>query len=93
MRSTLNQFQMSDKCDRCRLKKPGEGFRMSVFNTDWLCPTCQEIEESHPDFEKARSAETQQVINGNYNFKGIGLPNDWKKHEENYCSALQEKVG
>ena len=39
---------------------------------------CDEAERKHPDFEKARKAEHDQVVKGNYNFAGIGLPADLK---------------
>ena len=61
-------------CDRCK-KKRAE-FKGSMFNTDMLCMECLEIEQKHPDYEKAKQIEHEEVVKGNYNFEGIGLPID-----------------
>jgi hypothetical protein len=37
---------------------------------------CKEKEKQHPDYERAVERERQEVLNGNYNFEGIGLPDD-----------------
>ncbi len=49
---------------------------MSMFNTQDICLDCKKKEEKHPDYKKARDAEAEQVRQGNYNFKGIGLPKE-----------------
>jgi len=61
-------------CDRCCRK--GDSFSMSIFNTDWICDECQDAEAKHPMFQKARKVEAEACKNGNYNFPGIGLPDD-----------------
>lgn len=66
-------------CDRC--KKETLVTRMSFFNTDILCNECLVEESQHPDFEKAKIAERDEVVKGNYNFPGIGLPKDLERDE------------
>lgn len=47
---------------------------------DTCCFDCIDIEQKHPQYEEACRAEFEQVKSGNYNFSGIGLPqdfNDW----------------
>lgn len=58
-------------CDRCN--KPSKEYKMSWFNEEMLCKDCQKEEERHPKFEQAKQAELEEVLKGNYNFKGIGL--------------------
>ena len=62
------------KCDRCGKKT--KSLIMSMFNTENICKECKEKEVKHPLYEKAREIERQEVLKGNYNFKGIGKPND-----------------
>jgi hypothetical protein len=50
-----------------------------MFNTDTICSKCKEIETKHPQYKLARDTEAKAVINGNYNFPGIGLPADYDK--------------
>lgn len=64
------------KCQRCR--KETNMHTMSYFNTQEICMECDEAERKHPDFEKARKAEHDEVVKGNYNFAGVGLPADLK---------------
>ena len=64
------------KCQRCG--RETNTFKGSFFNTEDICPVFQKAEEEHPMFEKARKAEHEAVCNGNYNFEGIGLPEDLK---------------
>lgn len=65
---------MDCKCNRCGATNTS--LKMSYFNTDMLCPSCISKEEKHPDYEKAREIERQHVLNGDYNFPGIGKPSD-----------------
>ncbi len=60
------------KCERCFM--PNNVSKMSIFNTQMICPECQKKEEAHPDFNKAKQAELDAVKRGDYNFPGIGLP-------------------
>lgn len=61
-------------CDRCG--KSSSKWKMSYFNEDKLCPDCQAKERAHPKYHEALRAEHEQVLAGNYNFPGIGKPDD-----------------
>ena len=61
-------------CDRCGIST--NVTRMSMFNTDILCPECIDLERKHPDFSKAHDADRAEIKKGNYNFQGIGKPQD-----------------
>jgi hypothetical protein len=63
-------------CERCG--RETRSFSMSYFNTDEICPECEDKERAHPLFEEARAAEHAACKQGNYNFPGIGLPDDLK---------------
>lgn len=47
---------------------------MSKFNTQMICPHCEEAEQAHPSYDTARQREQNEVLRGNHNFEGIGLP-------------------
>jgi len=47
-----------------------------MFNTQICCTKCIELERAHPDFPKAREAELNAFKEGDYNYPGIGLPDD-----------------
>ena len=49
---------------------------MSVFNTQMICEMCQQKERQHPKFQEARQADQDAISKGDYNFPGIGLPED-----------------
>ena len=57
-------------CQRCNDPHPPHT-TMSRFNTDRICPTCEEKERVHPKYQEAVDAEIEQVKCGNYNYKGI----------------------
>ena len=61
-------------CERCHDNSPSHV--MSMFNTDMICMKCKKKEKKHPDYDRAKEAEHQAVVNGDYNFKGVGKPND-----------------
>lgn len=61
------------KCDRCG-NEIKWGFKISMFNTDTLCPDCIEEEQKHPDYEYACEKEREETKKGNYNFHGVGWP-------------------
>ncbi len=61
-------------CDRCG--KASMAHAMSYFNTDDCCLDCLRKERAHPDYAKAKAAESAAVQAGNYNFPGIGKPSD-----------------
>ena len=63
-------------CDRC--KKILTSSSMSYFNEDICCNECLDKEKAHPKYAEAKRAENEQVKRGNYNFPGIGLPEDLK---------------
>ena len=62
------------RCDRCH--KETKMSTMSRFNTDTICPTCEDREKKHPKYQEARDTEMRAVQQGNYNFPGIGKPAD-----------------
>ncbi len=62
------------KCDRCH--KETTIHSMSFFNTDMICPDCEEKERQHPQYAEAKRIETEHCQRGDYNFKGIGKPSD-----------------
>lgn len=88
------------KCDRCGITRGG--FRMSMFNQDWCCEICIEVERTHPDYNKAREIEREEVIKGNTNYEGVGLPDGydtWAKeqrlrllHEDERLLLLQDAL-
>ncbi len=67
-------FPFLDCCDRCGDKTTN--FTMSWFNTEWLCPLCDRAELQHPKIHEAKQAELDAVRSGDYNFPGIGKPED-----------------
>jgi recombinational DNA repair protein (RecF pathway) len=73
---------LTQTCERCG--RSTNITKMSFFNTDQCCPHCIEVEEKHPDYPAAKEAEHKALVGGNYNFPGIGLPEDlqqWAKLE------------
>lgn len=62
------------KCARCG--KETIAHTMSMFNADVICTECKAKERAHPMYEKARQADYDAIKKGNYNFKGIGKPDD-----------------
>lgn len=61
-------------CDRCG----GDASTsiMSRFNTDTICLLCQKKEKAHPAYAEAARVELEAVKRGDYNFPGIGRPED-----------------
>ena len=49
---------------------------MSMFNVQMLCNPCKDIEFRHPDYDRAREAEYDAVMRGDFDYEGIGLPPD-----------------
>lgn len=62
-------------CERCNNLNAKLLF-LSVFNEQNICVFCKEKEEKHPDYKRAVKEIEKEESNGNYNFKGIGLPNE-----------------
>jgi cytochrome c-type biogenesis protein CcmH/NrfF len=67
---------MSYFCDRCKEKTPDH--RVSMFNAEMICRECQNLEINHSQFEKARDAILDSISRGDYEFAGIGLPDNLK---------------
>jgi len=63
------------QCDRCNHSTNNITI-MSKFNKDIICMPCKEDERNHPDYKKASDEELAECKKGNYNFEGIGLPDD-----------------
>jgi hypothetical protein len=63
------------RCDRCG-KSLRDGSIMSKFNTQQICLECKDKERAHPLYAEADRAETEAVRRGDYNFPGIGKPDD-----------------
>lgn len=61
-----------NRCGRCA--KPTNITKVSWFNTDGICSTCQKQEEAHPDYAYAKAVEHEAVKSGNTNFPGVGWP-------------------
>lgn len=61
-------------CDRCR--RPTSVSTGSYFNTEQICLECDEAERAHPSYEEALRVELAAVRSGDFNFPGIGLPDD-----------------
>ena len=63
-------------CERCKI--PNRISTGSMFNTQMICVKCKDKEVKHEMYDLARKVESDEVRNGNYNYEGIGLPNDLK---------------
>ena len=63
------------KCGRCN--KETDNFTGSFFDMEMICIDCNKIEKAHPLYEEAKRIEHEQVVKGNYNYEGIGLPSDF----------------
>jgi hypothetical protein len=66
----------SDICGRCGSEN--QVWNTSFFNNDWICMNCTDAEMRHPKYQEAKDAEAEAVRKLNYNFQGIGLPEDLK---------------
>lgn len=66
------------QCERCNQKMASS--ICSMFNIEQICPTCQSKERNHPKYKDAVAADVEAVKAGNYNFSGIGLPEDLKPY-------------
>ena len=65
---------MGPTCNRCG--ETPNSLSMGMFNPQMICPECETIERAHPKFKEARDTELDELLKGNYNFPGIGLPKD-----------------
>ena len=57
-------------CDRCNSDLKA-GRTMSMFSTECICMKCKEEEKKDIDYAHAAEVERQEMLKGNYNFKGI----------------------
>jgi len=62
----------------CRCGNHNLAMTCSIFNTDWICIKCKEQETFHPMYGEAKHREHLEVLAGNYNYPGIGLPADFQ---------------
>jgi hypothetical protein len=62
------------RCERCG--KKALSLTGSYFNTQMICPDCDDRERKHPRFKDAVAADEAACRQGNYNYSGIGLPED-----------------
>jgi len=68
----MPRHTLPDHCERC-----GEKIIHTIgsyFDESMVCMRCTDLERAHPDFERARDTEVQEVQAGNYRYPGIGLP-------------------
>ncbi len=82
---------MAKGCQRCG--KNTNTTICSMFNTEMICMECKKKEELHPMYELARRVEHEFIKLGNYNYPGIGLPDDLCQHkslEPNDFTAANE---
>jgi hypothetical protein len=54
---------------------------MSFFNTDLICPKCDDEERTNPNYYEAVKTERAEVMKGNMNYGGIrsGIES-WTSH-------------
>jgi len=62
------------KCDRCG--GDAQTSTMSRFNTETICIPCEVKEKAHPDYAEAARVELEAVKRGDYNYPGVGKPQD-----------------
>lgn len=65
-----DRFFTQKHCDRCGSSLEN-GRIMSRLNTDCLCMKCSEKEKQDKDYDKAVQAEHEEIMKGNYNYKGL----------------------
>ena len=63
-------------CDRCKQPPINSTTIKSMFNQDVLCMGCKDTEKKHPKYKDAHDADNAAIKSGDYNFKGIGKPED-----------------
>jgi hypothetical protein len=91
----INRFILNDvksnmnvkNCNRCSGETKGKTI-LSIFNEQVICLECKETEKKHPKYDSAVQAEYEQVKKGNYNFEGIGLPDDY----DNFMKSIKQKI-
>lgn len=68
-------MKMKNECVRCGDKQP-LAVMMSRFNEDICCTECIKKEREHPEYKRAQEAELEACKRGDFNFAGIGKPED-----------------
>lgn len=68
------------KCKRCG--KQTHTLSMSYFNTDMCCLDCLVKEKQHPMYKIAKDKEHEEVVKGNMNYEGIGLPSNFYRRDD-----------
>jgi hypothetical protein len=66
----MDDFFKRTTCQRCGGSLEN-GRICSMLNTQTICMDCKDAETKHPDYEKARQAELEEVKKGNYNYGGL----------------------
>lgn len=61
-------------CARCATRT--NIHTMSMFNTDEICMKCKDKERNHPKYMEACRREAWEIGHRNFNFEGIGKPDD-----------------
>jgi hypothetical protein len=87
---TNNFDRMYKRCERCGTQ--AFIIIMSQFNTDELCMSCKDIEKQHPKYEEACEAERREIAKGNFNYVGIGLPDDFKQTQVRKTAQSSEDI-
>lgn len=59
-------------CDRCG--EEGTALTGSYFDTSLVCPRCEDVEKAHPKYVEAVTVENEAVMNGDYAYPDIGVP-------------------
>ena len=78
------------KCNRCESET--NRWTCSYFNTESICPSCETQEQAHPEYAKAKEMEMIQVLKGNNNYEGIGLPKDLRDLSELTKVVMHETI-
>lgn len=65
---------MVNQCERCGVET--NTTIMSMFNQETICLGCKEREKKHPLYSEAVQKDIEEIKSGNYNFAGIGKPQD-----------------
>jgi len=70
------------RCNRCN--EDMTAFHGSWFTSEVICSICEQVEKLHPLFELAQEIENIALLLKDYNFPGIGKPedfDDWAKEK------------
>lgn len=69
---------MTKQCNRCK-RSIDNSFFKSVFDNKTICYDCQQSEIDHLKYEEAVNAVIDSISKGDYEFEGIGCPDNLKK--------------